>query len=192
MVVADMFFYAGWGLIAPILAIYVINSVKGGNVQVVGLAAGIYWILKSIIQIPLAYYLDKNHGEKDDHFVLIAGMVIVSLVPLGYIFISLPWHMYLLQSIYALGMAMVIPSWSGIFTRHIERKREAFCWSMESSGFSISTGIGGIIGGIVANSLGFIPLFVAVSLIGLASTFLLLTVGKNILPKETVYPIPKP
>jgi DHA1 family multidrug resistance protein-like MFS transporter len=192
MVTADMIFYAGWGLINPILAIYIIGSVKGGNVEVVGIGVGVYWILKSIIQIPLAYFLDNNHGEKDDYYVWMAGMVIVSLTPLGFIFISLPYHLYLLQAIYALGMAMIIPSWSGIFTRHIEKRREAFCWGIESSGFSIGAGVGGIAGGIVANAFGFVPLFIAVSVIGFMSMLLLLSIKSSILPKERIYPIPKP
>ena len=191
MVTADLVFYAGWGLVTPILAVYIIGSVKGGNVEVVGIGVGIYWILKSVIQIPLAYYLDNNQGEKDDYYVLIAGMILVSLVPLGFIFISLPYHLYILQAIYALGMAMIVPSWAGIFTRHIQEKREAFCWGLESSGFSIGAGIGGIIGGVVANSFGFVPLFLGVSIAGLGSVALLLLIGKNILPKERVYPIPK-
>jgi len=158
MVMADIIFYAGWGLVTPIIAIYIIGNVKGGNVGVVGIAEGIYLILKSIIQIPLAYYLDKRQGEKDDYYFLIAGMAIVSLVPLGFIFIFLPWHLYFLQVVYSFGMALIIPSWAGIFTRHIEKRREAFCWGMESSGFSIGAGLGGVVGGIVANNFGFIPL----------------------------------
>lgn len=192
MVTADMFFYGGWGLITPILAVYLINNIKGGNVEIVGISVGIYWILKSIIQIPLAYYLDKRRGEKDDYYVLIAGMIVVSLVSLGYIFISLPYQLYILQAIYALGMAMIIPSWAGIFTRHIEKRREAFCWGLESSGFSIGAGVGGIVGGIVANSFGFVPLFIAVSIIGLTSTALLMLVKKSILPKERIYSMPRP
>jgi MFS family permease len=192
MVTADMIFYAGWGLISPILAVYIIGAVRGGNVGVVGIGVGVYWILKSIVQIPLAYYLDNNHGEKDDYYVWIVGMVIVSLVPLGFIFISLPYHLYILQAVYAIGMAMIIPSWSGIFTRHIEKRREAFCWGIESSGFSIGAGVGGIVGGIVAEKFGFIPLFLAVSIMGFASTVLILFIKGNILPKERIYPIPKP
>lgn len=191
MVFADLIMYSGWGLINPILAVFIVDKIKGGNVEVAGIAIGIYWVVKSIIQIPLAHYLDRNHGEKDDFYALVLGMVIISLIPLGFIFVSLPWHMYFLQIINAVGMALVIPSWAGIFTRHIERKREAFCWSIESSAVGVGSGIGGIVGGIAANSVGFIPLFIGVSVIGLISTALLLSVKQSVLPKERIYPIPK-
>ena len=192
MIMADLIMYSGWGLINPILAVFIVNSIKGGDLRVAGTAIGIYWLVKSIVQIPLAHYLDKNHGEKDDYYALLIGTFVISVVPLGFIFASLPSHMYFLQIINALGMAMVVPSWAGIFTRHIEIKREAFCWGTESSAVSLGSGIGGIIGGIVASVLGFIPLFIMVSVIGLISTSLLLTIKKSILPKERIYPMPKP
>ncbi len=150
-------------------------------------------MVKALVQVPLAHFLDKNHGEKDDYYSLVGGIILTSLTPLGFIFATLPWHMYALQVVHAIGMAMVVPSWAGIYTRHIQKKREAFCWGLDSSAISIGLGVGGIIGGVVAKVFGFVPIFLAVSLMGFASAILLLIVGsKDILPKERIYPIPKP
>jgi len=193
MVATDMVLYSGWGLISPILAIYILEKIDGGNVQVAGIAMGIYWVVKALVQVPLAHYLDKTHGEKDDYYSLVLGIILTSLSPIGFIFASLPWHMYILQALHAVGMAMVIPSWAGIYTRHIQKKREAFCWALDSSAISIGLGLGGIVGGVLAKLFGFAPLFVAVSLMGFISAALLLIIGsKDILPKERIYPIPKP
>ena len=193
MVTSDMILYSGWGLITPILAVYILEKIQGGNVEVAGIAVGIYWAVKAVVQVPLAHYLDKNHGEKDDYYSLVAGIFLTSLTPIGFIFAFLPWHIYVLQAIHAIGMAMVVPSWAGIYTRHIQKKREAFCWGLDSSAISIGLGVGGIAGGIIAKSFGFTPLFIAVSLMGMVSAIVLLLIGsKDILPKERIYPIPKP
>ncbi len=193
MVTSDLIMYSGWGLITPILAIYILGNIEGGNVQVAGIAVGIYWVVKALVQVPLAHFLDKNHGEKDDYYSLVGGIILTSLTPIGFIFASLPWHMYVFQAVHAIGMAMVVPSWAGIYTRHIQKKREAFCWGLDSSAISIGLGVGGIVGGIVAKAFGFVPIFIAVSLMGFVSVALLLVVGsKDILPKERIYPIPKP
>ncbi len=194
LVFYDLVLLFGWGLIIPILAIFIVESIKGGDVKVVGIAVGIYWIGKSIIQIPIARYLDKNHGEKDDYYALIGGTLLASFAPLGFIFATLPWHMYILQGVNALGMALAIPSWCGIFTRHIEKGKEAFCWSLDSSALGIGTGAAGILGGMVAGTLGFTPLFIGVSVLGIMATLLSLLIRKDLLPKtpkERVYPIPK-
>ena len=195
MVFSDLILNSGWGLIGPILAIYILGNIKGGNVQVAGIAMGTYWLGKSIFQIPIAHFLDKNHGEKDDYYTLIGGTLLASLTPIGFIFATLPWHMYVLQVIHALGMSMAIPSWSAIFTRHIEKKREAFCWSLDSSSIGLGAGIGGILGGTIAGVFGFIPLFIGVSVFGIAAALLFFLIGKDMLPKvpeERVYPMPKP
>lgn len=192
MVLSDLFLYSGWGLITPILAIYIVGNIQGGDAKIAGIAIGIYWITKSIIQIPLAYYLDKIHGEYDDYYCLLAGIFISSLTPIGFVFSTMPWHIYLLEAVHGLGMAMVFPSWAGIFTRHIEKKREAICWGLDSSLVNIGTGVGGIIGGILAVSFGFTSLFIAVSLLGIVSFFALLFIRKTILPTEKTYLIPKP
>ena len=62
MVFSDLFLYSGWGLISPILAIYILGNIQGGNAKIAGIAVGMYWLGKSIFQIPIAHYLDLNHG----------------------------------------------------------------------------------------------------------------------------------
>lgn len=190
MVFSDLLLLFGWGLITPILAIFVVGNIKGGGASVAGTAIGIYWLTKSVVQIPVADLLDNNPGDKDDYYALITGTVIASLVPLGFIFASLPWHMYLLQVIHALGMSLAIPSWSAIFTRHIKKGREALSWSLDSSALSLGTGAAGIIGGMIAEKFGFTPLFIGVSVAGIIAAFLLLLIKKEILPKQKVFPMP--
>ena len=195
MVFSDLVLNSGWGLVGPILAIYIAGTIKGGNVQVAGIAMGVYWLGKSIFQIPIAHYLDKNHGEKDDYYVLIGGTLLSSLTPIGFIFAVLPWHIYILQGFHALGMAMAIPSWSAIFTRHIEKEREAFCWSLDSSAIGLGGGIAAILGGTIAGFFGFTPLFIGVSIFGITASLLFLLIRKDLLPKVPkgrVFPMPKP
>jgi len=190
MVFSDLILLFGWGLIAPILAIFVIGNIEGGDAGIAGAAVGIYWLTKSAIQIPVATLLDKNHGEKDDYYALIIGTIIASLAPLGFVFASLPWHMYLLQVVHALGMGLSIPSWAAIFTRHIKKGKEALSWSLDSSALGLGTGVAGIVGGIVAERFGFTPLFLGVSILGIIAALLLLLIKKEILPKERVFPMP--
>ncbi len=195
MVFSDLILNSGWGLIGPILAIFIVGNITGGNAKVAGIAMGVYWLGKSIFQIPIAHYLDKNHGEKDDYYALIGGTILASLTPLGFIFATVPWHIYVLQGVHALGMAMAIPSWSAIFTRHIEKRREAFCWSLDSSSIGLGAGIAAILGGTIAETLGFTPLFISVSIFGIVAALLFLLIGEDLLPKvpkARVFPMPKP
>ena len=175
LISSDILLQGGWGLIGPIFAIFLTKQIRGGSLEMVGFVAATYWITKSIIQPFIARRLDKNHGEKDDILFLIAGMYVANLIPLGYIFSSQPWHIFVLEFIRGLAMACVVPTWSGIFTRHIDRGREAFSWSLESTGLGFAAGIAGAFGGILATAVGFKTVFVLTSVFGLgASSFLLL------------------
>lgn len=183
LIISDFIAYSGWGFFAPIFAIFILESITGGTVQVVGFAVAIYWVLKSILQIPIGNYLDRNHGEKDDYWFLVIGTSIASLVPLFFIIISETWHLYVLQAVYAVAMAMAIPPWGGIFMRHVDKGKEAKAWGMESSALGIGTGIAGAIGGTVAATIGFTPLFLLISLFGMIGVGVLLSAKDNVLPK---------
>lgn len=186
LIFSDLIFNSAAGLLAPVFAIFIINNIQGGDAKVAGIAVGTYWILKSILQIPIGNYLDKNHGEKDDFYFMIAGSLLGSLTFLGFIFASEPWHLYALQALLACGMAMAIPSWGGIFTRHMDKGREGITWSLESSSIGIGAGIAGITGGIIAQYIGFAPLFIAMSIGGVLASLFLFLIKNQIVPRGKV------
>ena len=81
LVLSDLATLFGWGLVSPILAIFIIGQIQGGDARVAGMAVGIYWLVKSALQVPISRYLDRNHGEKDDYYFLIIGTFLASLSP---------------------------------------------------------------------------------------------------------------
>ena len=92
MIFSDLFLNSGWGLIVPILAVFIIKNIEGANIMVAGIAAGIYLIVKSIIQIPIAHYLDLNHGEKDEYYSLFIGTLMTAVTTNIFIFATKSWH----------------------------------------------------------------------------------------------------
>jgi MFS family permease len=183
LIQTDLIFISAFGLISPIFAVFITKQIQGGGVEVVGFAAAVYWILKAILQVPVGKFLDRHKGEKDDIRFLVLGYIIVAFVPIGYIFSFLPWHIYFLQAIYSLGMAMAIPAWAAIFTRHIDHGKEAFEWSLESTGLSFGSGITGAVGGILVAKFGFHLVFIIVSVFALIGALLPLLIYKDVAPR---------
>jgi MFS family permease len=177
LIASDFFLNLGWGLLSPVFALFILEKITTGNpakaAEVAGFAALFYWISKSLIEIPIGRFLDKHDGEKDDFWFMTLGLFFVGIVPLGFLFSYAPWQIYLFQVMHAIGMAMALPSWLAIFTRHIDRGKEAFEWSMETTSIGAGAGIAGGIGGIIASVLGFKMLFVFVSMLTFFATFLL-------------------
>jgi predicted MFS family arabinose efflux permease len=89
-------------------------------------------------------------------------------------------------------MAAALPGWCGIFTRHIDKGKEAQSWALDSSALGIGAGVAGIIGGVVVKIVGFTPLFIGVGILGIISALLCFLIKKELLPKEKIILIPKP
>jgi MFS family permease len=184
LILSDFVFWSGWGLISPIFAVFVVEKIQGGTLAVVGLASGIYWVLKSLLRIPIGIFLDSRKGEEDDFWFLFFGLILSSLVPFGYLMAKYPFHIYLLQSLQAIAMAMTFSGWTAIFTRHIDPGKEATEWGLDATFVGLGIGISGILGGLIANAFGFQAVFVLVGILGLVSAFLLLGILKLVSPRS--------
>lgn len=188
LITSDFLLQSGWGLIGPIFAIFLTRQIQGGTLEMVGFIAATYWVAKSVVQPFIAHFLDVTKGEKDDFKFLIGGMYLANLIPLGYIFSTQPWQIFLLEFIRGLAMACVVPTWSAIFTRHIDKGWEAFSWSIESTGIGFAAGIAAAFGGILASILGFKVVFVLVSFFGIISTSVLLLIQDKLFNRDHFAP----
>ena len=184
LILSDVALVSGIGFMAPIFAIFLTEKIQGGDITVAGYAAAIYCIVLSLVVIPFGIYLDRNHGEKDDVWFISIGCTLSALAVCGYIFSYYPWHIYLCQIILAIGMGMNIPGYTAIFTRHIDKGREAFDWSVRSALIGFGSGIAGASGGIIANYFGFNVLFVGVIVFLLISALLPLLIRKELFLKD--------
>lgn len=184
LIVSDVALLTGFGFITPIFAIFITERITVGDLaeatRVAGFAMAIYWGVKSLLEIPLARYLDKTKGERDDLWFVVIGNILAAVAIIGYIFSSLPWHVYVLKGIYALGMAMNIPGWTAIFTRHIDKGKEAFEWATRSTAVGIGAGIAGALGGMIASTFGFDALFVGIAVFAIVSALLPFLIYKDL------------
>lgn len=184
LIISDLFLWGGWGIIDPIFSIFIIENIAGATLISVGLLATIYWGTKSIAQIPISIVLDKNKGEKDDFYMLIAGMLIAGVSAFSFTFAETLWQVYLIQFLKGIGFALYLPSWMAMFSRHLDKKHTAFDWAINSSSVGISIGLAGIIGGSIASLFGFKFVFIATSLFAIFSAIILLLIRKSIIPKK--------
>ena len=180
LIKADFWFYSALGLVAPIFAVFLTDKLKDGSIEVAGFATAIYWIAKSIFEIPVAKFLDKRKGEKDDLIFLVVGYFIVGLIHFGYTQATLSWHIYILEFFYAIAMAIAMPGWSAIFTRHIDKGKEGFDWSIEHVAYSIGTGIAGALSGIIVIKFGFNTLFIIAGFIAIIGALVPLFVFRDV------------
>ncbi|OGF61911.1 hypothetical protein A2926_00800 [Candidatus Giovannonibacteria bacterium RIFCSPLOWO2_01_FULL_44_40] len=162
-------------LFVPIFAVFVTDFVGGATLKTVGFALGLYAIAKSFLQVPLAKFLDKHSGERDDFYTLMAGAVVAVIYPFALLGVSKIWHLYALEAFVGLGDAALMAAYYALFARHVDKGAEGFEWSLFSvGGLTISSAIGGAIGGVLADAFGFKLLFLISGIVNLLVLFLLI------------------
>ncbi len=181
-VIADLLFWGGWGFITPVFALFVVQRIAGATILTVGIASTIYWITKAIFQMPVALYLDRHDGERDDFHALVSGLILAGFAAISFVLVKTTAELYFVVFLQALSFGLYTPSWSAIFSRHLDKKNYAFDWSLDSTAVGIVLGITATIGSVIAAVFGFNAIFVSASILSFSSAILLLFVPDLILP----------
>jgi len=165
---------ASASLWAPIIGVFIVQSIAGGTLATAGFAIAVYSVAKSVVQIPLARVIDRQKGEKDDFYVMMAGAVLGTVFIFGLLFVEQSWQLYLLEVISGAADACLMAAYYGIFSRHVDKGSEGYEWSLYSVwGLTISTAVGGAIGGVMADTYGFANTFVVSGIVYAVGTALL-------------------
>ncbi len=184
-IVADLILFSGWGLISPIFSIFVIEQIANSTLVHIGIGAAVYWIVKSLVQLPLGRFLDKKEDEKLSLYVLLSGLLMTSFAAFAFMFMTEIWHLYFVQLIHGLGMAFYIVSWYGIFSHHLDKNKATFEWAMNSSSLGFASGIMALVGGYVASSFGFQYIFIAAGSLSALAAVVIFLVPDLIIPNKT-------
>jgi MFS family permease len=184
IITTDFLLTAAASVLSPIFALFVVGEIPGGSARVVGFALAIYWIVKSTLQLPIAKYLDKNHGEIDDYYSLLFGAFLGAVVMAGYFFARETWHVYALQGVSGIADAFLVPPFYAIFTRHLDKDKEGFEWSIRSSlSYGVGAALGGTLGGFLLAIIGFRYIFALASSVYLMGALVLMFLKPFVLPK---------
>ena len=180
LITSDFVINSGLSLFGPIFAIFVADRIVGGSIAVVGYAAAITQVFKVSLQIPIARWLDRNHGEFDDFYSMVAGSYTIAITPFLYLFAETATHIYLIQALVGIGAALAVPPWFAIFTRHIDRMRENVEWSLESVAIGISGASAAALGGFLADRIGFDAVFLLGGLLALVGATVQIKMFKDL------------
>lgn len=173
LIISDTVFMGAAGLLGPIFALFVKDFIQGGNAAVAGLAAAIYLFTKSILQIPIAHFVDRVRGEKDDFWLMFIFTILIALIPLFYLVITTPFQLYIVQFILGLFTAFTFPTYMAIFTRHIDKEKEGTEWGVYFTLTDLTSAALAAVGGYIATTQGFPILIVAVVVVSLIGAILL-------------------
>lgn len=179
LIISDIFVFSGFGLISPILAIFIKDNLIGGTIFAAGIASAIFLITHSVLQIFFSYAFNP----KDRLWMLLTGTAFIATVPFGYIFSTYIWHIFIIEFVYGIGAAFAYPSWSSLFTSNLEKGKRGFQWSIYSSSVGIGTAITAAAGALIAEKIGFKIVFALTGLFAVTGLLILFKLEKKILKK---------
>lgn len=180
LIISDIFIISGFGLIAPILAIFINDNLIGGSIAAAGIASAIFMITHSILQIIFAHVF----YPKDRRWMLLLGTFIMVLVPIGYIFSTSISHIYLVQLVYGISAAFAYPSWSSFFTANLEKGKRGFQYAIYNSSVSAGTALTAYLGALIAEAHGFEIVFIFTGALSLLGFLILLRLEEKELMKK--------
>lgn len=180
LILSDILIWTGIGFATPVIAIFIKDRLTGGSLFTVGLATAIAYIVRAVLLVPLGEFNDRDRGNRREFLTLIAGVLIMALVPLSYIFIDHVYGFFMAQAVYGLGLALYYPGWYTIWTRFLDGFREGRTWSIYGAIISLSVALAALTGGSVAEFIGFDVVFALMAVFGVISVLFLIAVKKQI------------
>lgn len=188
LIASDLFILSSFALISPIFAIFVLHNISGATIASAGMAITIQMFTKALFQIIVGKWVDEERGNCRELNTMVLGSILISLVPIGYIFCRSITDVYLVQVLYGLGQALAYPSWRVLFNRYLTTESAGYEFGVYDTVISFGIATAAAIGAYFAENYSFNLLFIMVSVISaLGSTFLL-----SIFKYETTCNVPLP
>ncbi len=170
LLISESLYEFAAGLFGPIYAIFVEKI--GGDILTAGWAWALFAIVSGITLYLVGRFEDKL---RKDEWVIVIGFSLASLGILGYLFVSKPWHLFIVQAVLGFGWAFGTPALDAIYSKNVEKQKMDSQWGLWEASIRIVEGISALIGGVIAFAFGFKVLFltmflISLTAIGIAST----------------------
>lgn len=159
--------YFGEGLFGPLYAIFA--EKVGGDILDITWAWATYLVITGLVYILVGKLVN---GKSYKARVMVAGYALNALFTFGYLFVSNPWHLFIVQAGLGVAEAMGTPIWDSLYARHMKEEHDTWAWGLSNGQSQISTGIAVAIGGLIAYYVSFNALFIAMGCIQVMATFI--------------------
>lgn len=153
LLIASLLANFGDNLIGPFYAVFVGRI--GGSLLDIGYTASVFGFATGISIMVVGKISDKINKE----LVTVFGYVFYALGSIGYLVISTPWQLFILQVVFALGTACLAAPLVALFSKFIQKGKEGAQWGLEGGSSFIAVGVSVLVGTWVVNYFGFQTLF---------------------------------
>lgn len=164
LLIASYFANFGDNLIGPFYAVFVQKI--GGTIADIGYTVTIFSIATGVLMIAVGKFSDKFNKE----LITVWGYALYAMGSVGYLIVTTPKQLFILQIIFAFGTAFLAAPLSSLFAKFIQKEKEGLQWGLEGGGSRIIVGCAVFSGTLVVKYFGFTALFFVMFLIQIVAT----------------------
>jgi len=161
LITSSIFYNFAAGMFGPIYAIFAQRI--GGDILVASSAIAVYTAVVGTLILIFGRFEDRLDKKK----VFILGRAINVVGVAGYIFVSSPLDLFMVQIILGIAIAMMNPTFEALYSRGLRRGHEAFEWSVWEGSINLVLAGAAVVGGVVASVFGFTALFALMTLMAI-------------------------
>ncbi len=146
---SDSLLWGGYTMLNATAAIYLKEHINTKPLEAISFGFAVYTITRSLVQLPIAKFLDKHPKYTDEAYAIAISCLIMASGIFSYQFVSEPWHLYMAQFIFGIGAALNMPAWRKTFAKFVDKNHEGLQYSIYDAITNLSvaalTSIGGFI-----------------------------------------------
>lgn len=157
--------YFGEGMLGPLFAVF--TEKVGGDILDISWAWATYLIIAGLLYIVVGKLTDK-YDNKEKTMVL--GYALNAIFTFGYLFVSAPGHLFIVQAGLGIAAAMATPTWDALYAKHEDRNHDGFQWGLAGGEAQIITGIAIVFGGYIVSFASFTTLFLTMGIVQVIAT----------------------
>lgn len=173
-IISEVFVWSAWNFVIPIIAIFAASQIKGGNIEIAGMAFSVYLITRVIFELLCSKYFARTRTSLQ-LVIIISGLILISFSYLGLAFTNTIFWLFIFYGLIGMGIGVATPIKNSLFSTHLDKNKEVAEWGIYDALVFIGMAISSAIGGIVANQFGFSALFIisaVINLLGIIPYFL--------------------
>lgn len=162
-IISEFFFWSAWNAVVPIFTVFVIKAYPGSNIAYGTAAYSCHLVFRIFTELLIGRRL-SSVSDTMRIFLTITGIVITSIAYVGFAFYGAMIMLFVLYAIAGVGFGIASPAKYSLFSMHLDKKKEAYEWSIYDVVSLGGTAASSLACGFIIHIFGFQTLFAAAAL----------------------------
>lgn len=159
------FWYLAEGMLGPLFAVFAERI--GGDVLNISWAWATFLIVSGVIIVATGKISDRFISKEK---LVVAGFAITAVFTFGYLLVSSPFELFIVEAGLGVGFALALPTWDALYARYESRKQDGYEWGLADGLAQLVPGLAMLIGGLIVNYFSFTALFIVMGTIHVIAT----------------------